>query len=93
MSPERIAAERTRLAKHWKRIGAHEARWELRGLVTEPSLEVEPWAVEDALMAVPWIGEKTAWRALGATGIVQGTTLRHLAVRERIALGEWLVGK
>jgi hypothetical protein len=93
MSPERIAAERTRLAKHWKLIGAHDARWELRGLVTEPSLEVESWAVEDALMAVPWIGPSVAAKALTLTGITQGTTLRGLRLRERVDLGEWLVGR
>ena len=93
MSPERINAERARLAKHWKIVGAREARWELRGLVTEPSLEVESWPVMEALMAIPQIGAVTAMRALDATGIAYDTSLRGLGMRQRVDLGEWLVGR
>lgn len=93
VSPERIQAERERLAKHWKVIGPREARWELRGLVTEPSLEVESWPVMDALLAVPRIGAATASRALDAAGITVGADLRGLGIRQRVELGEWLVGR
>jgi hypothetical protein len=93
MSPERIQAERERLAKHWKVIGPREARWELRGLVTEPSLEVESWPVLEALQAVPRIGVVSAMRALDTAGISYDASLRGLALRQRVELGEWLVGR
>lgn len=93
MSANRRRAERARLKRRWKGLDPHEARWELRALVLDPSLEVETWALEEALNSIPWIGSTKIARLLNEFGIERGTTLKHLKVRERLAIAKWLVGR